>query len=262
MPASVFPAFRWWDSGFQINSFSSPKGLICTRVKVSWLDLVAVYARDRDHALELVLSLAKSVFDFHQSDGPNPWPKVNIGTHEIITCVPQSHNPLVKKSRLVRNTNHRFYVPPDVSASQSYASLSQSSFLPTFIRNSRSRPPRLLFGNHANLRENEDLDACQLVAIGLGLNQYSCSWMSNGQRCNKLVLGQDVTDHLRVAHRDVERDRRECHWDGCGEEVGKGSLVRHVQEKHLGYRWPCPRCGTTFTRRGVMDVHRTACQLT
>ncbi|KAG9315378.1 hypothetical protein JVU11DRAFT_4525 [Chiua virens] len=109
--------------------------------------------------------------------------------------------------------------------------------------------------------EWNEADACQLVANSLGLNQYFCGWITDGQRCNVLVLGEDVTDHLRAAHNsgEYEGERLTCLWDGCEETFRKGSLVRHVQEKHLEYRWPCPKCGIIFTRRGVMDAHRVTC---
>ncbi|KAF8442272.1 hypothetical protein L210DRAFT_3203324 [Boletus edulis BED1] len=105
---------------------------------------------------------------------------------------------------------------------------------------------------------NED-DSCELVAIGLGLKQYYCGWTTNGVPCNTALLGQDVPLHLKTAHGANDTPRIECSWGNCGEVLNKGCLVRHVQEKHLEYRWPCPRCGAVFSRRGVMDTHRATC---
>ncbi|KAG8212953.1 hypothetical protein J3R82DRAFT_11319, partial [Butyriboletus roseoflavus] len=102
-------------------------------------------------------------------------------------------------------------------------------------------------------------DACELIAIGLGLKQYRCEWSTNGRECGALIQGHDVPLHLKIIHRVNETPRLVCLWGNCGDGLNKGCLVRHVQEKHLEYRWPCPRCGALFTRRGVMDAHRATC---
>jgi hypothetical protein len=104
-------------------------------------------------------------------------------------------------------------------------------------------------------------DSCELVAIGFGLKEYCCGWTFNGLPCNALVLGQDFPTHLKTVHRTNDTPRLECLWSGCGEVLNKECLVRHVQENHLEYRWPCPnpKCDRIFTRRGVLDTHRAAC---
>lgn len=104
-------------------------------------------------------------------------------------------------------------------------------------------------------------DSCELVAIGLGLKEYRCGWIVNGLPCNAPVLGQDFPTHLKTVHRTNDTLRPECQWGGCRDVLNKECLVRHVQEKHLEYRWPCPnpKCDRIFTRRGVLEGHRNAC---
>ena len=119
-----------------------------------------------------------------------------------------------------------------------------------------------IYPSHLEERTQRDFifqDSCELVAVGLALKEYRCGWATNGSSCDAPVLGQDVPTHLKTVHRANDTPKLQCLWGGCGEALNKGCLVRHVQEKHLEYRWPCPKCGTTFSRRGVMDTHRVAC---
>ncbi|KAN0092690.1 hypothetical protein V8E55_003474 [Tylopilus felleus] len=102
-------------------------------------------------------------------------------------------------------------------------------------------------------------DSCELVAIALGLKQFRCAWAANGSPCNVSILGQDISSHLKTVHGANDTPKIVCMWGACGEMLNKGCVVRHVQEKHLEYRWPCPKCGAVFNRRGVMDTHRATC---
>ncbi|KAF9223342.1 hypothetical protein BS17DRAFT_134707 [Gyrodon lividus] len=112
---------------------------------------------------------------------------------------------------------------------------------------------------------NQDFDddaSCDLIGIGLDIKVYACRWLVNGVACHTEIPGRDYSTHLRTVH-GVGRDPRlECKWDHCGEHLKKDCVIRHLQEKHLMYRWPCPKCGALFTRRGNMNAHRANCTAT
>ncbi|KAG9315377.1 hypothetical protein JVU11DRAFT_4524 [Chiua virens] len=108
----------------------------------------------------------------------------------------------------------------------------------------------------------DDAASCDLVANALATKLYPCGWLINfGQPCNTEVPGRDMPTHLRTVHRVNENQRLRCLWNGCSDELSSGCLGRHVQERHLAWRWACPRpgCEAIFTRRGVMEEHRTTC---
>ncbi|KIK75235.1 hypothetical protein PAXRUDRAFT_173407 [Paxillus rubicundulus Ve08.2h10] len=103
-------------------------------------------------------------------------------------------------------------------------------------------------------------DSCDLVGYGFDIKYYVCHWRTdNGMRCNTQIQGREYATHIRTVH-GVGRDKRlECRWDNCGESLKKDCVVRHLQERHLLYRWPCPRCLLSFTRRSNMNTHRADC---
>ncbi|KAG1824038.1 hypothetical protein EV424DRAFT_1396664 [Suillus variegatus] len=39
-----------------------------------------------------------------------------------------------------------------------------------------------------------------------------------------------------------------CHWDGCGKEMQKESISRHIVTVHLSDKMKCGSCGKQFTR--------------
>ena len=100
----------------------------------------------------------------------------------------------------------------------------------------------------------------EIVANGHNVKQFHCGWTTNGLPCNAIVLGMEVPNHLRTVHGVNAAQRIECLWDQCGEDLNRACLIRHVQEKHLEFRWPCPKCGRIWTREGLMHAHRANCE--
>ncbi|KAG8221485.1 hypothetical protein J3R82DRAFT_1698, partial [Butyriboletus roseoflavus] len=88
---------------------------------------------------------------------------------------------------------------------------------------------------------------------------YLCAWVDNEQQCNTPVLGKEFPAHLRMVHRVHITPASTCLWANCGVKLSSGSFARHVQEKHLDYRWACPKCNQLFTRRGTMEIHHADC---
>jgi len=106
---------------------------------------------------------------------------------------------------------------------------------------------------------NNDWDehaTCQMIANGHLLKTSKCGWITNGRRCNAAVQGMDFGEHLKNFHIARNDLQPQCQWDTCGESLLRGCIVRHTQEKHLEWKWPCTRCDALFTRGGVLDKHR------
>ncbi|KAG8215763.1 hypothetical protein J3R82DRAFT_7662 [Butyriboletus roseoflavus] len=62
------------------------------------------------------------------------------------------------------------------------------------------------------MQQKQNQDAGELVAIGLGLKQYRCEWMTNGRACGALVQGHDVPLHLKMIHQVNATARLVCLW--------------------------------------------------
>lgn len=77
--------------------------------------------------------------------------------------------------------------------------------------------------------------------------------------CNAFVLGHEFSEHLRTDHVPAGTDKTlvMCCWAGCSSEMKKESLMRHVQEKHLEWKYTCPNCFERFTRNYTRDQHVT-----
>jgi hypothetical protein len=97
---------------------------------------------------------------------------------------------------------------------------------------------------------------------------YLCKWemcrWDGGYvvHCDALFCGDNLSDHLREAHNihGADKLRVYCLWDGCGSEMNKESLVRHVEERHLGVSHRCNTCGVKrFSRRDTLIKHMKTC---
>jgi hypothetical protein len=75
--------------------------------------------------------------------------------------------------------------------------------------------------------------------------------------CSSLVQGPDFTEHLRSHHGIGGPDKAQlmCCWIGCFAEMKKESLVRHVNERHLEFKYACPNCPEQFTRDYTLRNH-------
>ncbi|KAG6332934.1 hypothetical protein ID866_6150 [Astraeus odoratus] len=47
-----------------------------------------------------------------------------------------------------------------------------------------------------------------------------------------------------------------CNWSACGLQMNKESIVRHVTEIHLEYRFDCGTCGYTYSHRDELNRHQ------
>ncbi|KAG9315159.1 hypothetical protein JVU11DRAFT_4282 [Chiua virens] len=86
---------------------------------------------------------------------------------------------------------------------------------------------------------------------------HTCFWATAHGPCNTQILGSEISDHLRSRHSVTVPDDvvLMCRWSGCSTELRKGCLVRHIQEKHLEWRYTCPQCGERFTRNYTRRNH-------
>ncbi|KAG1736819.1 hypothetical protein EDB19DRAFT_1024344 [Suillus lakei] len=90
---------------------------------------------------------------------------------------------------------------------------------------------------------------------------FQCMWgYPHGTYCNALIRGYNLATHLREVHgiHGPDKLRLECKWNGCDRELNKESLVRHVEECHIGIVFDC-KCGKTFSRKDTLGRHKKTC---
>ena len=86
---------------------------------------------------------------------------------------------------------------------------------------------------------------------------YRCYWMTGQAVCGSLIQGLEFPEHLRSHHGIGGPDNAQlkCCWIGCFAEMKKESLIRHVNERHLEFKYICPNCPEQFTRVHTMRKH-------
>lgn len=87
---------------------------------------------------------------------------------------------------------------------------------------------------------------------------YICGWeTSDTTVCGMPVIGDLFSEHLRDHHgvAGEDKDKLTCKWTKCGMVMNKGSIVRHVAEMHLHYKFACNECDAIFTRRYTLNSH-------
>ncbi|KAG9311028.1 hypothetical protein JVU11DRAFT_8925 [Chiua virens] len=112
-----------------------------------------------------------------------------------------------------------------------------------------------------------DEDARRLVSIASSpeLSPHICRWVEDSARCNVSVQGLYLPSHLRDHHGIYGTTYRSvgylCRWDGCADSstFSKDGMLRHVQERHLQWRWNCPNCGAVYMGRPARDAHYILC---
>ncbi|KAF9223614.1 hypothetical protein BS17DRAFT_780898 [Gyrodon lividus] len=107
---------------------------------------------------------------------------------------------------------------------------------------------------------DEDADRlCQLAPFANASSNryYCCGWTAGQSICNAAVPGPEFAEHLRVYHGVTGPDKTKlrCYWTGCGSIMNKESVVRHVQEMHLNWKYACPVCSEEFSRNNTMTNH-------
>lgn len=78
-----------------------------------------------------------------------------------------------------------------------------------------------------------------------------CRW--GGGSCTSPLTPDksEVGKHLQVHHgvkSGGDKDRMPCSWDGCGKEMKKESISRHIVAVHLSDKTECSSCGKQFAR--------------
>ncbi|KIM57963.1 hypothetical protein SCLCIDRAFT_129288, partial [Scleroderma citrinum Foug A] len=86
---------------------------------------------------------------------------------------------------------------------------------------------------------------------------YICGWVTSDMICGIPIVGELFSVHLRDHHHVVGDDKAKvrCDWSKCGMVMNKESIVRHVAEMHLHYKFCCDECNATFTRRHTLNSH-------
>ncbi|KAG2055649.1 hypothetical protein BDR06DRAFT_996009 [Suillus hirtellus] len=77
-----------------------------------------------------------------------------------------------------------------------------------------------------------------------------CRW--DGGCLSVLTVDRsEVMKHLQLLHgvkSGGDKDKMPCHWDGCGKEMQKENISRHIVTVHLSDKTKCASCGKQFTR--------------
>ncbi|KAG2347583.1 hypothetical protein BDR05DRAFT_958341 [Suillus weaverae] len=78
-----------------------------------------------------------------------------------------------------------------------------------------------------------------------------CRW--GGGSCISLLTSDksEVAKHLHLLHGikpGGDKDKMSCKWQGCGKEMKKESISRHVVAVHMNNKTECDSCGKQFAR--------------
>ncbi|KAH7883375.1 hypothetical protein F5I97DRAFT_1814951 [Phlebopus sp. FC_14] len=85
---------------------------------------------------------------------------------------------------------------------------------------------------------------------------YKCCW----ENCGQWMPGdrEQLELHLKYKHEVLLKgdpwSPTTCRWTGCGGELKKNSLLRHI-EIHLGLHWRCSLCSQEYTRADSVSSH-------
>ncbi|KAF9219343.1 hypothetical protein BS17DRAFT_789521 [Gyrodon lividus] len=111
-----------------------------------------------------------------------------------------------------------------------------------------------------------DEDALRLVCIAASpeYRPHTCRWVDSGIRCDTVIQGLYFPAHLCERHVfAVGQDNLhfQCQWEGCSDTLvaSKEMLMKHIQERHLLWRWNCPNCGVVFPRKTSRNAHHALC---
>ncbi|KAG2153389.1 hypothetical protein DEU56DRAFT_483312 [Suillus clintonianus] len=120
------------------------------------------------------------------------------------------------------------------------------------------RPTKALRCNGFVLDE-EDVREARNINGGIVV-AYLCRWTHNGQECGMHVMGDRTrfARHIQRWHRThVAQSQRQvpCRWGGCGKEMKRENVVRHLIVTHLKMKWRCSVCRTKLSRDDASARH-------
>ncbi|KIK90584.1 hypothetical protein PAXRUDRAFT_831585 [Paxillus rubicundulus Ve08.2h10] len=112
-----------------------------------------------------------------------------------------------------------------------------------------------------------DEDAMRLVRIAASpeYRPHTCRWIDSGTACDGVIQGLYFPTHMRECHSifvvGQDSPRFQCQWEGCSDTTlaSKDILMRHIQERHLLWRWNCPNCGMVFLGKVSRNAHHALC---
>ncbi|KAH7884556.1 hypothetical protein F5I97DRAFT_1470252 [Phlebopus sp. FC_14] len=107
---------------------------------------------------------------------------------------------------------------------------------------------------------DEDMERLlQIATTDSERSIYQCGWVEGQSLCNEEFQGSKLSAHLKAAHGITGPDNAQfvCCWAGCATPMKKESVIRHVQEIHLIWRYYCPWpvCKEHFSRKYTLNQH-------
>lgn len=115
---------------------------------------------------------------------------------------------------------------------------------------------------------DEGRSECAISMDDMGSTPSLCRWGDGS--CTSLLTSDksEVGKHLQVLHgvkSGGDKERMLCSWDGCGKEMKKESISRHVAAIHLSNKTECGSCGKQFARldsklRHLKNSRREECR--
>ncbi|KAG1861844.1 hypothetical protein C8R48DRAFT_217305 [Suillus tomentosus] len=109
---------------------------------------------------------------------------------------------------------------------------------------------------------------CTLLMDDMNDTSSFCSW--DGGLCfsSLTVDKSEVAKHLQLHHGmkpGGDKEKIPCRWEGCGKEMKKESISRHIIAVHLDNKTECDSCGKKFARldsklRHLKNSNREGCR--
>ncbi|KAI5995100.1 hypothetical protein EDD15DRAFT_2256807 [Pisolithus albus] len=109
---------------------------------------------------------------------------------------------------------------------------------------------------NCDFNDEDQQTLVQFASLSPHKKYYQCGWVALDNvgcpRPRGIVLR-----HLREAHGVFGNGKTQfkCRWVGCGLQMNKESVGRHVAEAHPSYTHPCTHCGGVFSHKNTLNRH-------